>query len=488
MAWPRGLEPALVVSASIGRRFARWAANLLYEDLPPAVVEKVRSLVLQHLVGAVFGAERPRVRELVALVRAEDPMPGGAAILGDDLGPRVTRQGGVLANAEILNAARLNDSFRMITHPGPVLISVGLTNALLEGGTGRDLITALACGYEIECRLADDFVPTVSAHGFRPAPIFSTMGSAVVAAKLFGLDEDGTLAALGVAANAASGLNESRRDAVGGGNENSIHQANAARQGLFAAVMARSGRIRGSEKIIEGDAGFYAAYGGSREGRLSYVFSGPTTIDLGDLTAQMGTRYTMLKVMFRIWPVAGFDQPVIELMGDLRQRHDLDPAAIVEVEVEVNHLETLYPSPAFPRIADPATARVGSVQFFLAHVAVNGGYPVIGGSTYGPTGERLEEDERVLDFMRSKVRLVAAKDRPMFSPRITVRMADGTVHVGELAYERLMWSFPELVTRLQGCVPGLPGGQARLDRLVEVSRGLEELGSVEPLYEAVRLG
>ena len=43
---------------SIARQFARWAANLKYEDLPPEVVDKVMSLVLTQMVSAVFGAEK----------------------------------------------------------------------------------------------------------------------------------------------------------------------------------------------------------------------------------------------------------------------------------------------------------------------------------------------------------------------------------------------------------------------------------------------
>lgn len=37
-----------------------------------------------------------------------------------------------------------------------MLIAVGLANAELGGKSGKDLITALAAGYEFECRLAED--------------------------------------------------------------------------------------------------------------------------------------------------------------------------------------------------------------------------------------------------------------------------------------------------------------------------------------------
>jgi len=41
------------VADSISRQFARWAAGLRYEDLPPAVVDKVKALALHALTLAM---------------------------------------------------------------------------------------------------------------------------------------------------------------------------------------------------------------------------------------------------------------------------------------------------------------------------------------------------------------------------------------------------------------------------------------------------
>ena len=191
---------------SISRTFARWGASLSFEELPPAVVEKVKALVLFNLVAGLFGAEDPHARELVALAKKEEPRPDGATILCD--GSRVSRGAAALVNCELTHVAGLWDSFRMITHPGPVLVATALANAELEARSGEELITVLVAGYEFECRLADDFVPSTSAQGFRPAPIFSTMGAAMVAGKLLGLDEDRLVTTIAVAASSASGLNE----------------------------------------------------------------------------------------------------------------------------------------------------------------------------------------------------------------------------------------------------------------------------------------
>jgi 2-methylcitrate dehydratase PrpD len=121
---------------SISRQFGRWAAGLTYDDLPPAVVDKVKALILVHLVSGVFGGASKRGREAVDLILAEEGKPDGATVLGH--GGRATRIGATYANAEMMKAEEhLEDSFRMITHPGGSLIPAALVNAELEGRTLR---------------------------------------------------------------------------------------------------------------------------------------------------------------------------------------------------------------------------------------------------------------------------------------------------------------------------------------------------------------
>ena len=177
---------------SISRQFARWTASLRYEDLPPQVVDKVKALMLHALTSVGFGTLNAHSREVVNLTLLEEAKADGATVLGD--GRKATRVGAAFANAELMHASLLWDSYRMLTHPGPVLIPAAMVNAELEGRNGRDIITALAAGYEFSCRLCDQFIPSTAARGFRPSPIYSTMGAAMVSGKLMGLDENGLVA------------------------------------------------------------------------------------------------------------------------------------------------------------------------------------------------------------------------------------------------------------------------------------------------------
>ncbi len=129
---------------SISRQFARWAAELRYEDLPPEVVDKVKALMLHALTSAVLGAPMAHAREPVRLTLAEEGKPDGATILF--YGGKASRIVATYANTELMHTSRLFDSYRMLTHPGPVLIPSAIVNAELERRNGRDIITALAAG------------------------------------------------------------------------------------------------------------------------------------------------------------------------------------------------------------------------------------------------------------------------------------------------------------------------------------------------------
>ena len=54
--------------------------------------------------------------------------------------------------------------------------------------------------------------------------------------------------------------------------------------------------------------------------------------------------------MFRMYPTAGYNQPVIDLIVEMMQEHGLKTADLEMVEVSMNYIENLYPSPeAFGR-------------------------------------------------------------------------------------------------------------------------------------------
>ena len=466
---------------SISRRFARWAHALRFEDLPPVVVDKVQALLLHALTGGMLGANSRTAQDIVRATLKEEGRPDGATVFHSD--QKASRIGAAFANSELVHASFLFDSYRMLTHPGPVLVPAALTQAELEGRSGKDLLVALVVGYEMVCRLADEFIPSTAARGFRPSPLFATLGAALTCGKLMGLDEDRLVTAIALATHFASGLNEGPRV---GSNELLIHEPQATRNGVFAAMMARSGHLKGAESSIEGRAGFYNAFTGSHTGKLSYSFTGLEQVDLESITARLGEEHKLLDIMFRIYPCPGYNQPVIELMHQMCEQHAISAQSIAEIRIHMNWIETSYPSPAFPRFDDWQQPRAWeTTHYFAARVAVSGSFPVANGFAPGAPDTDPAREAQARQLME-RVRLVPEKLRPMFSPAITIELNNGQVHQASYPYERMAWTFEELSLRLKACRSNLPGDPGRWDRMAGLVAQSQTLNAMEPLLKQMR--
>ena len=470
---------------SLSRRLARFAANLTYDDLPPPVVDKIKALTLHGLVMSVVGAGTPEGKKTIELIKAEEGREQGATILAD--GTRATRMGAAFANGKLLHATNQSDSYRMLTHPGPNVIPAALATAELEARSGREYMAAMAAGYETIARLARDFIPSTQARGFRSSTSYGVFGAAVATGKLLELNEDQMVTAIAMAATYAGGTLEGQRT---GGQEVMFHEPNATRNGVMAALLAREG-VKGSETALEGDAGFYNAFTGNNRGELSYTFHGENTgaggefkVDLERVVEGLGQTYEVLHATPKIYPTAGYNNPVIELMTRLKAAHGIDHRQVEAISLEMNWLETTYPSPAFPdhRIAQPQVGDepyVGSTHYFVAYTCVHGHYPYV--LRYDTSGRAVAgEDPDVLALMR-RVSVVGQKERKTFAPRITVKMSEGAEHQGEMAGDELEWDLATETRRIRDVFPSVPLPVAQLEELVTTVTGLDQLQSIESL-------
>ena len=467
------------MTESLSRQLARFVVGLTYEAIPLQVVDKAKACTLHNLASALLGAFTPRGQAALRLVKEEEGRPDGATILVD--GGRATRMGAVFANSELMHVTNQCDSYRMLTHPGPCVVPAALATTELLAKGGREFITALVAGYEVETRIARDFIPSTQARGFRSAPVYGIFGAAVATGKLLGLTEDQMVNAIALAATSASGTAETART---GSHETFIHEPNAARNGVLAALLARE-EFRCAETSLEGEAGFYHAFTGSNSGVLTYVFTGPKRAKLSDVVDGLGREYEMLNVTFKPYPTPGYNNAVIELMAKLTRQHSIDSDTVESIAVELNWLETTYPSPAFPRreLSEP---RVGTISYVTAYTCVEGHYPLYG-QWYEPAlgrggpGEQ-EGSSKVLPLMK-RVRVTGSQERDFFSPRITVNLKDGTTYEGEFTGQELKWGFEEDSRRLRDLIPGLPIPPERFEQIVETAGRLQDLSSINELLK-----
>ena len=233
---------------TLAQRLAEYAVGLEFSDLPPAVVHEVKRRVIDSL-GCALGAwdAEPcaiarRVASRFAAKRRRDPL-GNSAPCAAGLGRlRQWLPRPVSRLQRYLSFQRAGPSERQHSR--------GHGRGGSDFASGRDLITAIVLGYEIQCRLCD--VASLRARGWDHVT-YVTFSSALAAARLLRLDARRAEQAVNIAGVSAGSLRQSRVGELSHWKAGTV--AHAARRGIFAALLAAEG-MTGPAPIFEGGMGF----------------------------------------------------------------------------------------------------------------------------------------------------------------------------------------------------------------------------------------
>src|SRR5205823_2064516 len=194
-------------------------------------------------------------------------------------------------------------------------ISAALAVAESVGAGGRELITAIALAYEVQCQLCD--AASLRARGWDHVT-YGAFSTALAAARLMRLDVERTRHAIGIAGVASAALRQSRVGELS--NWKGCAFANAARHGVFAAFLAREG-MTGPAPIFEGEMGFQK------------LVSGPLEARVGDWGKDRQGKFMILNTSIKFWPAEYHSQSAIEAALKLRpQVGDMSQIESVLVE------------------------------------------------------------------------------------------------------------------------------------------------------------
>jgi 2-methylcitrate dehydratase PrpD len=298
--------------------------------------------------------------------------------------------------------------------------------------------------------------------------VFSIFGAAVAVAKIMGLDAEQVHGALAQCVNLAAGNLEGGRS---GGR--SVREGAAVRIALLEVGLARQG-IPGGETVFEGEAGFYFAYAGNREGRLSHSFAGQRNADFTAITAKLGEHWVFLETLYRIYSTAGYNIAHVDVTAALCQRDRIRPEDVDRVECVVNWLETQYPSPAFPSRRTDIEPGREQPQYYAAYAILTGSFPV----TKNVQQRVGEADPQGIDDMMRRVRLIPSHTQPLFAPRVTIHTRDGIAHTLEATGREFIMSFDELAKRLSPIGAVVPVGERQYADLVAECRQIDHAGDV----------
>jgi 2-methylcitrate dehydratase PrpD len=124
--------------------------------------------------------------------------------------------GAALGNGGLGNVLEMDDvDKRAVLHPGPVVVPAALAAAQDRGASGEAFLDAIVRGYEAVIRIGRAVGPGHYRYWHNTGTC-GPFGSAAAAASLYGLSQEQTAWALGLAGTQASGLWQTRHEAASG--------------------------------------------------------------------------------------------------------------------------------------------------------------------------------------------------------------------------------------------------------------------------------
>jgi len=307
-------EVKAAMASDVTGVLARFAATLEYDKIPRRVREYCKDLLLDTLACALAGHQGEETHQVAALASGLAQSKESSIIGGDCL----SLAGATLLNAYLITAVTMCDVHRpTLTHITPEVVPPALAIAERDSLSGRDLLVALAAGFETTTRvgLGLDY-PAFRERGFHGPGVIGPFGAAAAVGRLLGFDSETMAVAFGLAGSQAGGTYAAWRTPTV-----KFHQCRGALSGLMAALLAQQQFVATRQFLTFPDGGLYNSY--SNGGKPEAVTEG------------LGDRWELEQIALRLWPSASTIQGLITAMFELVEKHGASPDQTRNVRISL---------------------------------------------------------------------------------------------------------------------------------------------------------
>ncbi len=373
-----------------------FVSDTRFDDIPDPVRNMARRCILDLTGTAAAGlsSDLSRIIRNIAVrsFNAGDGAPR-ARIIFD--GRTASPAGAAMAGGMTIDSFDAHDGHVLTKgHAGcaifPALLA--LADSTRNTISGADLMAALVIGYEVAIRAG--IAQHATAPDYHTSGAWNALGVVAMAARLQGLDQEAFRQALGIAEYHGPRSQMMRcidfptmvKDGSGWG----------AMCGVSAAELASEGFTGAPALVVESDS-------------------------VRDLWIDLGTRWRILEIYFKPYPICRWAQPAVEASLVLRQTHGVTAPDIEAIEVETFH-EAVRLDQHRPASTEEAQY---SLPFPVAAAVVRGRLAptdISGAALHDP--EILAMSDRIL--LREADDLNARFPAERFA-RVTFRLKDGRV-------------------------------------------------------------
>jgi len=398
---------------NLAEELADYVHSTDYQSVPENVIHETKKRIIDSLGCAIgaFSADPVKISRKVAEI-AQDTQ--GSTIFGTR--KKTTPDLAAFVNGIMVRYFDYNDTY-LSKEPAHPSDNIGpcFSVAESERSTGKDLLISIVLAYEIQCRLCDG--ADIRHRGWDHV-CYGLPSTALAAGKLMSMETEKMTQAANLALNSHITMRQVRAGELSMWKGCSF--ANAARNGVFSALLARGG-MTGPSPIFEGEMGFFKQV------------SGPFEMNTDDFGGRNGS-FKIAETYLKFFPAEIHSQTSI--WAALEARKEIEkPEDIFSVEI-ASHEAGYTILGKDPEKWNPLTKETAdhSLPYIVGMALLEG---KIDNSTYS---EKKYRDPKILDFLK-KITVVEDKALSSMYPeavpnRVTVKLSSGNVVSKQVNYHK----------------------------------------------------
>lgn len=434
-------------------RLAGFVAQTNWVDIPDAVREHAKLVVLDTFGVMLAGTRRPEVAALIAGLGNE--AQGGATGYASGwrtFDPRTA----ALLNGIAGRAIELCEGLRLVSGQAAMQVLPGiLALAEARGASGRDLLTAFVTAYEAAGKLCTAFTARPFAHQNGQA---SLLAAAAGGAKIAGLDAEGISRSMRVSTTLL--LTPSYTNVVAGATALNVAGGMSGFVGALAPELVRAG-FTAQEDAVEEALGRMVGTG----------------FDPAPMLGSFGEPWEITRNYFRLYACCNPIHPALDAMHEVIRQLKPRPADVERIDIATYRFASVMNNPQPP-------------NFFASKYSLPHACAVL--IVRGKLGHADLDDSALTDpliaALRSKVSIaedpamsaVAPKLRPA---RVTLTLRDGRTATAAVESHRGDFNAPfardELLEKFRGLAGHVltPEGVQRAEKLWLGLDSIDDVGA-----------
>jgi 2-methylcitrate dehydratase len=398
---------------NLAEQLADYVHSINYNAVPENVIHETKKRIIDTLgcgIGA-FNEDPVKISRKVAGA-ARDLQ--GSTLFGTR--KRTTLDLAAFVNGIMVRYFDYNDTY-LSKEPAHPSDNIGPCFSVADAvrATGKDLLLSIVLAYEIQCRFCD--AADIRHRGWDHV-CYGLPSTALAACKLLHLDSKKMTQAVNLALNSHITMRQVRAGELSMWKGASF--ANAARNGVFSALLAREG-MTGPSPIFEGEMGFFKQVSGSFE------------MNIDDFGGRNGS-FKIAETYLKFFPAEIHSQTSI--WAALEARREIEnPEDIVTVEI-ASHEAGYTILGRDPEKWSPLTKETAdhSLPYIVGMALLEG---KIDNTTYS---EKKFRDPKILDFLR-KVTVIEDKTLSSMYPeavanRVEVKLSSGKTVSKQVEYHK----------------------------------------------------